>query len=134
MKYPESMLGRMFGGPIPTAQDGGGSFFIDRDGKLFRFILNFLRNDKLTLPDNFAEVEQLKEEVDFYQIAPMMKALAEFENAREQATEIRERAEAGNVIAIWRSSISSHPGELKNGHFQKPFLSWYFHSIITINV
>lgn len=94
MKYPESMLGRMFGGPIPTAQDGGGSFFIDRDGKLFRFILNFLRNDKLTLPENFAEVEQLKEEVDFYQIAPMMKALVEFENARDQAREIREREEA----------------------------------------
>ena len=89
------MLGRMFGGPIPTAQDGGGSFFIDRDGKLFRFILNFLRNDKLTLPEQFAELEQLKEEVDFYQISAMMKEIIEFETARDEARDIKERAEAG---------------------------------------
>ena len=86
------MLGRMFGGPIPTAQDGGGSFFIDRDGKLFRYILNFLRNDKLTLPENFAEVEQLREEVDFYQISPMLSALGEYEQTRNQ---LRERLEEG---------------------------------------
>ena len=86
------MLGRMFGGPIPTAQDGGGSFFIDRDGKLFRYILNFLRNDKLTLPENFAELVQLREEVDFYQIEPMLKALTEYETTRDR---LRERAEEG---------------------------------------
>ena len=97
MKYPESMLGRMFGGPIPTAQDGGGSFFIDRDGKLFRFILNFLRNDKLTLPENFAEVEQLREEADFYQIQPMFKAIVEYEATRNQ---MRERAEEGLLLLL----------------------------------
>ena len=96
MKHPDSMLGRMFGGPIPTAQDGGGSFFIDRDGKLFRFILNFLRNDKLTLPENFAELDQLREEADFYQIGSMMKALEEYERTRNQA---RERAEEGEKIS-----------------------------------
>jgi len=93
MKYPDSMLGRMFGGPIPTATDGGGSFFIDRDGKLFRHILNFLRNDKLVLPENFAELQQLKEEVDFYQITPMMKALSDFSAARDEAAEL-ERVQA----------------------------------------
>ena len=33
--------------------DSKGRVFIDRDGVLFRFILDFLRNGTLILPDNF---------------------------------------------------------------------------------
>ena len=31
-RYPDSMLGRMFGGDIPSTTDQDGAFFIDRDG------------------------------------------------------------------------------------------------------
>ena len=34
-------------------RDSKGRVFIDRDGVLFRFILDFLRNGTLILPDNF---------------------------------------------------------------------------------
>ena len=34
-------------------RDSKGRIFIDRDGVLFRFILDFLRNGTLILPDNF---------------------------------------------------------------------------------
>ena len=41
-------------------QDSKGKFFIDRDGVLFRYILDYLRNMKLVLPEAFQERERLK--------------------------------------------------------------------------
>jgi len=76
-KYPDSMLGRMFGGDIPTAQDEDGAYFIDRNGILFSEVLDFLRTDTLKVPKRQADLEALKREADFYQIVPMMNALGE---------------------------------------------------------
>ena len=36
MRYPESMLGAMFSGELPTSVDEHGCYFIDRDGPMFR--------------------------------------------------------------------------------------------------
>lgn len=35
-RYPDSMLGAMFRGELPTVRDARGNYFIDRDGPLFR--------------------------------------------------------------------------------------------------
>ncbi|CAI9737630.1 BTB/POZ domain-containing protein KCTD6-like isoform X8 [Octopus vulgaris] len=72
VSYSESMLARMFEGDLPSAKDKDGNYFIDRDGKLFRYILNFLRTSKIHLPDSLVELQQLSDEVDFYQI-PSLK-------------------------------------------------------------
>uniref|UniRef100_A0A6I8N625 Potassium channel tetramerisation-type BTB domain-containing protein n=1 Tax=Ornithorhynchus anatinus TaxID=9258 RepID=A0A6I8N625_ORNAN len=49
-RFPDSMLGAMFRGrPLPPP-DPLGRFFIDRDGKAFRYVLNFLRFGRLDLP------------------------------------------------------------------------------------
>ena len=45
LKYPDSMLGAMFNGRhVPTGYDNQGNYFIDRDGYMFRHVLNFLRS------------------------------------------------------------------------------------------
>ena len=49
-KDPNSMLAAMFSGKFEMKPSEDGSFFIDGDGTHFRFILNFLRTGKLTLP------------------------------------------------------------------------------------
>ncbi|KAG2456655.1 ANR42 protein, partial [Polypterus senegalus] len=77
--YPDSMLGAMFSGKLPSSKDSQGNCFIDRDGKIFRHILNFLRTSHLDLPDDFREMKLLKREADFYQIQPLIEALQEKE-------------------------------------------------------
>lgn len=79
-RHPESMLGAMFSGKHPSARDGNGHYFIDRDGPLFRFVLNFLRCGRLNLPKDFNDFEQLHEEADFYQIQPLIDQLNDIWN------------------------------------------------------
>ena len=43
-KYPDSMLGVMFSGRHDLPQQEDGSYFIDRDGELFKYILMYLRD------------------------------------------------------------------------------------------
>ncbi|KAK3519066.1 hypothetical protein QTP70_016352 [Hemibagrus guttatus] len=74
-RYPDSMLGAMFRGDLPTTRDAQGNYFIDRDGTLFRYILNFLRTSELTLPGDFTEMDLLRKEADFYQIEPLIQCL-----------------------------------------------------------
>ena len=50
-KDPNSMVAAMFSGKFELKPCEDGAFFIDRDGTHFRFILNYLRNGKLTLPN-----------------------------------------------------------------------------------
>ena len=79
-RYPDSMLGAMFGGKLPleNSKDSQGNYFIDRDGELFKYILNFLRVSKLILPNNFQDTEAFQMEVDFYQIQPLMDEFQEY--------------------------------------------------------
>ena len=74
-RYPDSLLGKMFQGDIPSSKDAQGNVVIDRNGKLFRFVLSFLRSSKLTLPENFDELALLKEEAEFYQISELIAAV-----------------------------------------------------------
>lgn len=77
--YRDSMLGAMFTGQIPVLQDNRGHVFIDRDGKIFRYILNYLRSNSLDLPDGFSEVALLRREADFFQIHPLLEEIRQYE-------------------------------------------------------
>ncbi|RWS15993.1 BTB/POZ domain-containing protein KCTD12-like protein [Dinothrombium tinctorium] len=60
----------------PLPKDSQGRYFIDRDGNLFRFILDYLRNDKqLILPENFTESTRLRAEADFYRLSSLQTAI-----------------------------------------------------------
>jgi hypothetical protein len=57
-------------------KDSKNKLFIDRDGLLFRYILDYLRNNRsLTLPENFGEKRRLKTEAEFYRLNHMSKLL-----------------------------------------------------------
>mmetsp|Transcript_12403 Transcript_12403/g.21034 ORF Transcript_12403/g.21034 Transcript_12403/m.21034 type:complete len:150 (-) Transcript_12403:675-1124(-) len=64
-----SMLERMFGGTelSPSLLDEDGFYFIDRNGRIFEYILDFLRGFQYppsTLPES--DIELLQTEADFY--------------------------------------------------------------------
>ncbi|XP_029142572.1 BTB/POZ domain-containing protein KCTD11 [Protobothrops mucrosquamatus] len=81
-RFPDSMLGAMFRGPQPALLDSCGNYFIDRDGKTFRHVLNFLRFGRLDLPEGYAELSLLRAEADFYQIRPLLHQLQRVEAER----------------------------------------------------
>ena len=55
------------------AEDG--SIVIDRDGTIFRHVLNYLRTNTLMLPDGFDEWEILLDDAKFYEIKGMEDAI-----------------------------------------------------------
>jgi len=69
------MLHAMFSGRFDTKPAGDGSYFIDRDGTHFRYILNYLRTGQLIVPKDEIIREELLAEAEFYQVEGIAKVL-----------------------------------------------------------
>jgi BTB/POZ domain-containing adapter for CUL3-mediated RhoA degradation protein len=66
------MLRAMFSGRMDTLADGEGWIMIDRSGKHFGTILNFLRDGVIVLPDSKREVAELMTEAKYYLIQELI--------------------------------------------------------------
>ena len=75
-----------------TNRDEHGRYFLDRDGNLFRYILNYFRDQQLVLPENFTELKQLCAEAKFYQIDRLVN---EIENRLNTQNEHRKEIRSG---------------------------------------
>lgn len=75
---PHSLLWNMFSKKTPKelARDSKGRYFLDRDGFLFRYILDYLRDLNLVLPDYFPEKSRLQREAEFFQLRDLSKLLS----------------------------------------------------------
>ena len=89
-----------------------GSIFVDRDGELFVYILDYLRSGKLILPDNFKETARLREEVVFYQLEGLSQLLTPYYNLKYPT----------KALAINGGSVV--PNAI--GESGKPFLNTHF--------
>ncbi|XP_074045132.1 BTB/POZ domain-containing adapter for CUL3-mediated RhoA degradation protein 2 isoform X2 [Macrotis lagotis] len=64
----DTMLKAMFSGRMEVLTDKEGWILIDRCGKHFGTILNYLRDDTITLPQNRQEIQELMAEAKYYLI------------------------------------------------------------------
>lgn len=82
--------------------DKDGNFFIDRDGKMFQYILGFLRNEKLCLPSDFSEFDSLTTEVNFFNISDLSQCLEKIkqEKLKVRYLEILETSCRGREVTI----------------------------------
>lgn len=77
-KFKDSLIAEIFTGKSEgdlLQKDESGNFFIDRDGVLFRFILDYLRTGVLNLPDNFQESTRLYDEARFFRLPGLIAQL-----------------------------------------------------------
>lgn len=67
-QFPASRLVRMLDGRDQEFKMVGGQIFVDRDGVLFSFIIDFLRTRQLLLPSDFSDHLRLQREALFYEL------------------------------------------------------------------
>ncbi|KGL81215.1 BTB/POZ domain-containing protein KCTD8, partial [Tinamus guttatus] len=78
VSVPGSLLWEMFTQKNirSLARDSKGRFFVDRDGFLFRYILDYMRDQQLVLPDHFPERSRLQREAEYFMLPELVKMLA----------------------------------------------------------
>lgn len=72
-----SFLSQLINSTIGVALDNDGNIFIDRNGDLFKYILEFLRSGYVPNFTDITALKQLTKEADFYQITPLTTILNE---------------------------------------------------------
>ena len=76
-RFPDSMLGAMFSGRHALTKNEAGAHFIDRDGRHFHYILNFLRDPESWESTGFPQLQgsvltDLRIEADYYGLKDLM--------------------------------------------------------------
>ncbi|XP_061743511.1 BTB/POZ domain-containing protein KCTD12-like [Nerophis ophidion] len=92
---PDSLLWAKFSqsSPEDLPKDSKGRFFFDRDGFLFRYILDYLRDSELFLPEFFKERRRLQKEADFFRLPELSRQLGEEDSSLAEDSAEPEDAE-----------------------------------------
>jgi len=132
-KYPDSMLGAMFSGRHQLVPQEDGSYFIDRDGKYFGEILNFLRDGTIVVPRDPEKREKILIEARYYLLSKLEELLLQTSNekpvqAKIEALTYQSWARTGYLFSVHAkkdvtltslSFISREPGTHKINLFWK---------------
>ena len=96
--------------------------FFDRDGTHFRFILNYLRTGKLTLPGGATFLKELEEEAEFYQIQGIIDAL----RPPKPSVLPGEPAEQFNETILLISTVFEGylPSYVKSEEYRQTLIGW----------
>lgn len=106
---PDSQLHAIFTGREEILKDAKNRYFLDRDGVLFRYVLDFLRDGNIILPECFRERERLMKEAEKLQLHGMVEAIHR---------EIRSRP-TGVITVGYRGSFQFGKDGLADVKFRK---------------
>lgn len=81
-------------GLVPTLKDEEGRFFIDRDGKHFGKILNFLRDGTVPLPASRETRQELRMEAEYFNLFPLIEMMDRYEMDLVKSNEAASAAQA----------------------------------------
>lgn len=103
-REPHSMLAAMFSGRHTVCQDPQKGFvFVDRDGKHFRHILNWLRDGVVpTLKDS--EYSELLREAEYYQLLGLIEGLDAVMSKRKADEELTTELTRTDIIKCIQSA------------------------------
>ncbi|XP_023246940.1 BTB/POZ domain-containing protein KCTD16 isoform X2 [Copidosoma floridanum] len=113
----DSHLAAIFQDKLNLEKDAKGKYFLDRDGVLFRYVLDYLRNQALVLPEGFRERERLRQEADFYGLGNLVKAIQEQESGPTSLTQQQQKN--GFITVGYRGSFAFGREGLSDVKFRK---------------
>ncbi len=120
---PDNLFVQLFSSlEAAKLKDSKNKLFFDRDGILFRYILDYLRNNTLILPDNFSEKKRLKREAEYYRLPKMVKYLEEPEidpKNNHAITSKQIKGVGGTIIIGYRGTFSFGRESLSDVKFRK---------------
>nr|CAD7257695.1 unnamed protein product [Timema shepardi] len=109
--YPESRLAKLFNGSIPIVLDSlKQHYFIDRDGGMFRHILNFMRNSRLLIPENFADLDLHVLAVSTVRLCFVSDMYCQHSMCRQLEQMKKDRLKNGTIAASIKSTGSPGGG------------------------
>uniref|UniRef100_A0A4W5MAY8 Potassium channel tetramerization domain containing 4 n=1 Tax=Hucho hucho TaxID=62062 RepID=A0A4W5MAY8_9TELE len=114
-RHQGSVLEELASGRKPVQHtDSMGNPFIDRDGPVFRHILNFLRTGELQLPDDFREVGLLRGEAEFYRLSGLVEAISESQGFKVYCSDpsFIDKIK-GRLVQISKSRLDGFPEEFE---------------------
>ncbi|KAJ4842370.1 hypothetical protein Tsubulata_015730 [Turnera subulata] len=102
-REPDSMLAAMFSGRHTLSEDPDKGFvFIDRDGKHFRHILNWLRDGVVPLLTD-AEYSELMREAEYYQLMGLVEGINSVLSKRKESDELDAELTRTDIIKCIQS-------------------------------
>lgn len=118
-KEPNSLLAQMFGskGRQGVMKDSKGKYFIDRDGVLFRYVLDYLRNQKMILPENFHERDRLRNEAEYFNLPDMAAEMVPASRLTHQSQSLA--GQPGYITVGYRGTFAFGRDGLADVKFRK---------------
>ncbi|EUB59716.1 Adenosylhomocysteinase A [Echinococcus granulosus] len=94
----DSMLKALFSGRMDVKTDDDGWVLLDRSGKHFHLILNYLRDGSVPLPDNRQDLEELLVETRFYCLEGLRRMCEE--KLEKLVAETQEKPNAASIYIV----------------------------------
>lgn len=76
-RVQNSVLASMISNNESLIKDSKGRYFLDRDGRLFSYVLQYLRTGVPFFPESYLDCEMLRLEAEFYKIDDLTRKLVE---------------------------------------------------------